>query len=196
MNEFDFMTDHYTMPKSVVQGKKRKKRLGSISKNKKILVFNHHFATVPSSLYKEFKEKVIMKGTLTDWIIKALNKEFDYEMYDESDFGYIELKLREAFYQDKSEWLREKMRAEVGMYSTAYSSLVNFYISRKTEQGRELYLCEDESLMRRYHERFVYWSDEIEQRLTFSDGQTAREYVRSELSDKVNYTIVKKRIEY
>ena len=187
-HEFNRMNNINKLPIMIEKSEKKRYPAGI---NKKILLFNHHFAIVPKQLYTDFKEQVILKGTFSDWIRKEIRNDFDYDLESADDFGYIEVKMHEAFYSDKSEWLREKMRNTLSMYSSIYDGLGYYYIARNTQLGRQLYLCEDEELMRKYHERFVCWSDDKDLKLTFSDRKAAAEYAQNELSDKVKYMILK-----
>jgi len=166
----------------VEKNKVKRKKRNPGQKMKKILLFNHHFASVPYQLYEDFKESVILRSTFSEWIKKELEKEFDYPVFDETDFGYLELKMHDLYYTDKSDWLRSHMRQELQKYQDVKNIMRYFYISRKTETGHEVYLCEDEKLMNRYHERFVYWSESKEHVIMFSTPAAARIYAQKECS--------------
>jgi len=79
---------------------------------KKIKLFEVHFAWVNDSLLKRFTETTGIKRR-TEWIKECAKEDFDIVLDSPDDIPRLELVIRSHYYEDKGEWLREKMRKAI-----------------------------------------------------------------------------------
>ena len=79
---------------------------------KKIKLFEVHFAWVNESLLQRFVETTgIVRRT--NWIKECAKEDFGIDLQSVDDIPKLELLIRSRFYEDKGEWLREKMRKAI-----------------------------------------------------------------------------------
>lgn len=78
-------------------------------KKKKIIIFGKHFANIDSDFYQRFEE-VSKINNFTSWIKEQVLYDFGIDIKCSTDIELIDKKLSEMYYQDKREWLAEKMR--------------------------------------------------------------------------------------
>lgn len=82
---------------------------------KKIKLFQKHFANIDEYMLHEFH---IRTGNINiiSFIKQSAYNDFEIYLSHESDMIDLEKKLKDNFYKDKSEWLREKIRDEIRKY--------------------------------------------------------------------------------
>ena len=80
--------------------------------NKKIKIFQKHFANIDDRLLYEFHHKTGIINIIS-FIKKSVFLDFEIYLTSEKDLETLDKYLADNFYKDKSEWLREKMRLEI-----------------------------------------------------------------------------------
>lgn len=81
-------------------------------KKMKIKLFETHFAWVNESLLQTFTEKTGIKRR-SQWIKDVVKEDFGITLSSPSDIPKLDMIVRSQFYEDKGEWLRERMRKEI-----------------------------------------------------------------------------------
>ena len=81
-------------------------------KKMKIKLFETHFAWVNDSLLQTFTDKTGIKRR-SQWIKDAVKEDFGIILASPSDIPKLDMVIRSKFYEDKGEWLRERMRKEI-----------------------------------------------------------------------------------
>lgn len=79
---------------------------------KKIKLFQKHFANIDEHMLHEFHMRT-GNINIISFIKQSIYNDFDIYLDSEGDMIEFEKKLKEDFYKDKSEWLREKIRNEI-----------------------------------------------------------------------------------
>lgn len=79
---------------------------------KKIKLFQKHFANIDEKMLHEFHVKTGIINIIS-FIKQSAYKDFEIYLNHESDMIIFEMTLKDNFYKDKSEWLREKIREEI-----------------------------------------------------------------------------------
>lgn len=79
---------------------------------KKIKLFQRHFANIEECMLQEFHIRTGIINIIS-FIKQSAYNDFEIYLSHESDMIDFEKALKENFYKDKSEWLREKMREEI-----------------------------------------------------------------------------------
>lgn len=82
---------------------------------KKIKLFQKHFANIDEHMLHEFHMRT-GNINIISFIKQSIYNDFDIYLDSEGDMIEFEKKLKEHFYKDKSEWLREKIRDEIRRY--------------------------------------------------------------------------------
>ena len=82
---------------------------------KKIKLFQKHFANIDEHMLQEFHIRTGIINIIS-FIKQSAYNDFDIYLDSEGDMIEFEKKLKEDFYKDKSEWLREKIRDEIRRY--------------------------------------------------------------------------------
>lgn len=82
------------------------------SKKKKIKIFEVHFAWVSEGLLQAFTRITGIKRK-PDWIKSCVFDDFGLELNSKEDIPKLDFLLRKGLYEDKAEWLKEKMRTEI-----------------------------------------------------------------------------------
>ena len=78
----------------------------------KVKIKQVHFAYIDSHLMNEFNiyGQVV---NLTSFILESFYEQFHFRIIDKSDIERVDEIVKENFYQDKAEWLREIMRNRI-----------------------------------------------------------------------------------
>ena len=79
---------------------------------KKIKLFQKHFANIDEHMLQEFHIRTGIINIIS-FIKQSAYTDFEIYLSHESDMIDFEKALKENFYKDKSEWLREKIRDEI-----------------------------------------------------------------------------------
>lgn len=79
---------------------------------KKIKLFQRHFANIEECMLQEFHIRTGIINIIS-FIKQSAYNDFEIYLSHESDIIDFEKALKENFYKDKSEWLREKIRDEI-----------------------------------------------------------------------------------
>ncbi|OUQ13880.1 hypothetical protein B5E87_04700 [Massilimicrobiota sp. An142] len=79
---------------------------------KKIKLFQRHFANIEECMLQEFHIRTGIINIIS-FIKQSAYNDFEIYLSHESDMIDFEKALKENFYKDKSEWLREKIRDEI-----------------------------------------------------------------------------------
>lgn len=83
-------------------------------KKTKILMYQTHVAYIDRDLIQAFDELVGVPN-FSAWIRKQARLDFDLEITSAYGLSLLDEKVRECYYSDKTEWLREKMRNAITM---------------------------------------------------------------------------------
>jgi hypothetical protein len=75
----------------------------------KIKLFETHFAWISSSLLSDFQSATGIKRR-SDWIKKQAKQDFGITLSSSEDIPRLDMLVRAHYYDDKAEWLKEKMR--------------------------------------------------------------------------------------
>jgi PHD/YefM family antitoxin component YafN of YafNO toxin-antitoxin module len=75
-------------------------------------LFDTHFAWIYQPLLTRFDE-VCLFSNRTEWIKEKVKEDFGLSLKGKSDLLVLDNLVKNAYYIDKTDWLREKMRNEI-----------------------------------------------------------------------------------
>lgn len=89
----------------------------SFKNNKKILMYEKHIAWIENEMLE--KLNIILKNkkiSRHNWIKEQCMQDFSLELTNKESIANLDIIVKKNMYNDKAEWLREKIREEIKSY--------------------------------------------------------------------------------
>lgn len=87
-------------------------------KRTKIVIYGKHIAWIESDMLKNFNEILKIKGeSRNEWIKDQCFSDFSIELQDTNSIILLDKAVKDNLYNDKSDWLRDKIREEFRNFS-------------------------------------------------------------------------------
>ena len=77
-------------------------------------MFGRHFAWIQQDLLDTF-DRLCPYENRTKWIKYQAIRQFNFLLNEKSDLIVFDKIVRDSYYLDKTDWLREKMRQEIAI---------------------------------------------------------------------------------
>ena len=152
---------------------------------KRIYIQKKHFASIPDSLYNNFKQ--IETQPFLKWVRIQVYREYNLDLNSESDVNEFKEILKHEYYDNTSEWLKEKMRLHIRLNNKKKD--IRFYVERITSRGQSLYMQHDKILSQYSMEPIYSWTNNINLCAKFNTYSSALKCFEKNFSSDIEYSI-------
>lgn len=151
---------------------------------KRIYILKKHIASIPDNLYNEFKKN--SKKPVLKWIKQEIARTYNLEMTSDENIEKFKSLIRDDYYENASEWIKEKMRKYISQNGCKKTNRI--YIERKTN-GAALYMQYDNINSHLAKEPIYTWTSNEALCAKFSSSYQAASCFKRNFSDDIEYEI-------